>query len=247
MNEQHQSESEIKDEGLTTEIIKRAENVIFSKSSREKVEKVTSVKESSPLLSSVVVKKDEKNVPTESRSIEVKNVSQVVKVSKNEPVKASIKERLGRKITERSRSRSRDRGDRNKSNDSKLRKHDNRKHLNSYISSAPSKASSGIRVRESRVERRSRSRDNRKESAKRHQRSKSRSPDVHKDRNNKSKISHHETSSKKEQRSKRRSDSPRSDDGNERKKMRSSSVDSKKHKKKKKKEKKAKKKSRDRK
>lgn len=252
---------------VTTEIIKRAENLIFSKSSnvpRHNHEKVSDKsKDSSPLLS-VIKKVDiekkydsfQVTVPVESgtRSVELKVAPQVTtKSSKKEPTRTSIKERLGKKVSERSKSRSREKDTNNSSSSSRVRKLDNRKHVSSYINSAPSSSSKSesTRTRERTVRRRSRSHNRVDSGSKRHQRSKSRNSkdnEGQRDRNHKSKNSLELHSNKKEQKNnKRRSDSPRSDGGHERKKLRSSSTESKRQKKKKKKEKKAKKKSRDRK
>lgn len=245
---------------MTTEIIKRAENLIFSKSSnatRLNHENVSDKsKDSSPLLSVIKKVENEKKydsfqvtVPvTESgtRSVELK--SQMAKGSKKEPGgRTSIKERLGKKVSERSKSRSRGK---ETNNSSRVRKLDNRKLLSSCINSAPSSSKSeSTRTRERTARRRSRSHNRNDSVNKRHQRSISRdNNELQRDKNHKSKISlellH---SNKKEQKNKRRSDSPRSDGGHERKKIRSSSTESKRQKKKKKKEKKSKKKSRDRK
>ena len=256
------------DSEVTTEVIKRAENVIFSKSSnvpRSNHEKVSDKsKDSSPLLSVIKKVEIEKKydsfqvtVPVESgtRSVELKVTPQVTKSSKKEPGRTSIKERLGKKVSERSKSRSREKDTNNSSSSSRVRKLDNRKHVSSYINSAPSSStkSESTRTRERAVRRRSRSHNRNDSGSKRHQRSKSRNSkdnEGQRDRNHKSKNSlelHHSNKKEQKHNNKRRSDSPRSDGGHERKKLRSSSTESKRQKKKKKKEKKAKKKSRDRK
>jgi hypothetical protein len=237
---------------VTTEILKRAENVIFSKSNVIRLNQDKERSKDSPPLTSVIKKvENEKKsesfhviVPVDSgtRSVEIKTKS-----NKNEPVKASIKERLGKKVTERSRSRSRSRkrydGDINKSR----RPDSSRKHISSCISTVMSMSKTESRNRDKVLPRRSRSFDRRDNRTKRYPRSRSKEEEArshHKP--GPSSSADHRTIIRKDHK-KRRSDSPRSPEGNERKKLRSSSVESKKHKKKKKKEKKAKKKSHDRK
>jgi hypothetical protein len=234
---------------VTTEIIKRAENVIFSKSNVNRLNPDKERSKDSPPLTSVIKKVENETktdsfrviVPVESgtRSVEIKT-----KNNKSEPVKASIKERLGKKVTERSRSRSRSRKRYDSSDVNKSKRPDSRKHISSCISTVTSSSKTDNRNRDKVLPRRSRSYDRRDNRTRRYQRSRSKEEEVRP--HSKSGISSsadHRTIKK----GKRRSDSPRSPSGNERKKLRSSSVESKKHKKKKKKEKKAKKKSHDRK
>lgn len=239
---------------MTTEILKRAENVIFSKSNVIRLNQDKERSKDSPPLTSVIKKVEvEKKsvesfhviVPVDSgtRSVEIK-----AKSNKSEPVKASIKERLGKKVTERSRSRSRSRkrydGDTNKSR----RPDSSRKHISSCISTVTSMSKTeSRRSREKVAPRRSRSPDRRDNRTKRYARSRSKEEEEARSHRKPGTSSSADHRTIRKDHKKRRSDSPRSPEGNERKKLRSSSVESKKHKKKKKKEKKSKKKSHDRK
>ena len=268
-NSTHSNEVSSGNSEVTSEIIKRAENAIFAKAvnairPQEQHNKVSSKNDNSPLPSLVkkvdVDKKYESvqvTVPTDNsgnRSIEIKSEDSNATNKNNKsdaPKPASIKDRLGKKIDVRSRSREDKRQQQSQSDYDK--KNIRRPYqLNSCISSIS-------KYSDRRTDKRSTTRSSKsiehRSTSRKYDRSRSKSSnrnDPKRQKLNDDKRMHHRSVDERDRdrergrnRSRHRTRSPKpSSISKIIEKARSTSTESKKHKKKKKKEKKSKKKSR---